>query len=394
VRRHRSTSSRHAESGSATGSRERSPTSKVPRSGSSAGEGSAGSDPASEEEPQASSLGEESSGDVSGEEQSPEAGSEEPTTSQPPATDQPQGRTDPLRLFSAQSFFNEPLAASVVQAPESARLVAAFVHQVEAYYGHAVINTTEWSAPVYTVPANAPTSVVAPQNVTCPRGEDVFGPFAQDVNAVPIPANAQAAQGTDEDMIIWQPSTGHEWELWRAQREGSQWTACWGGELQDARTSDGVFPAPLGVSASGLSILAGQIHLEELQQGEVRHALMVSLPETTSGFVWPANRTDGESHGAYAIQEGTRLRLRSSLNLGSLHLNPVALAVATAVQRYGMIVSDTAGAVALTAQDPSPAMREGRPNPYLALGSGSDFYDALDAIPWSELEVVSSGYRQ
>lgn len=338
-------------------------------------------------------MGEEPSGNASEEEQSSEVGSEEPTTS-PPATDQPQSRADPLRLFSAQSFFNEPLPTSLPQAPESARLVAAFVHQVKAYYGHAVINTTEWSSPVYTVPANAPTSVVVAQNVTCPRGEDVFEPFAQDMSAVPIPAGAEAAQGTDEDMIIWQPSSGHEWELWRAQREGSQWTACWGGELGDARTSDGVFPAPLGVSASGLSILAGQIHLEELQQGEIQHALMVSLPETASGFVWPANRTDGESHGAYAIQEGTRLRLRPSLNLDSLHLNPVALAVATAVQRYGMIVSDTAGAVALSAQDPSPSMREGHPNPYLALGVGSDFYDALDAIPWGELEVVSPDYRQ
>ena len=151
-----------------------------------------------------------------------------------PAKETPKGEPSgdlsyALRLFSAQSFFNQPLAASP-QAPDSAQLVAAFNHQVQTYYGHVVINTTEWSAPVYTVPANAPTTAVVARNSSCPRGEGIFQPFAQDMSAVPIPAGAQAAKGTDEDMVVWQPSSGHEWELWRAQREDGQWTACWGGE--------------------------------------------------------------------------------------------------------------------------------------------------------------------
>ncbi len=345
------------------------------------------------EEPAASSPGEESAMPSPPAEE-PAGGVPEEPGSQTQQPGQPSNRQTPaLRLFSAQSFFNEPLPASTPRSSESAQLVASFAHQVQAHYGHAVINTTEWSAPVYTVAANAPTNAVAPQNATCPRGEDVFAPFAQTMSAVPIPAGAQAAKGTDEDMVVWQPSTGHEWELWRAQREDGQWTACWGGEFQNARTSDGVFPAPLGVSASGLSILAGQIHLEELQQGQIEHALEISLPDTAPGFVWPANRDDGESRAADAIREGTRFRFSPSLDLASLHLNPVALAVATAIQRYGLIVSDTAGAVALTAQDPSPLMREGKANPYVAL-LGSNPYGVLEAVPWGQLEVVSPGYER
>ncbi len=328
----------------------------------------------------------------------------EPPAKEPPAKEPPAkepSKEEPasspsyaLRLFSAQSFFNQPLPAAAPQASDSAQLVAAFNHQVQTYYGHVVINTTEWSAPVYTVPANAPTTAVVPQNGTCPRGEDVFQPFAQDVSAVPIPAEAQAAKGTDEDMVVWQPSSGHEWELWRAQQEGGQWTACWGGEFQDAYTSDGVLPEPLGVSAAGLSILAGQIHLEELQQGTIDHALEVTLPDTAaSEWVWPANRTDGTSDDAYSIPEGTRLRLKPSVNLSALHLNPAALEIATAVQRYGMIVADTAGAVALEAQDPTPLMRAGQPNPYEKLLSGGS-YETLNAVPWTDLEVVSPSYHE
>ncbi len=318
----------------------------------------------------------------------------EPPAKEPPKEEPPSGPSYALRLFSAQSFFNQPLPASAPQAPDSAQLVAAFNHQVQTYYGHVVINTTEWSAPVYTVPANAPTTAVVPQNGTCPRGEGVFQPFAQDVSAVPIPAGAQAAKGTDEDMVVWQPSSGHEWELWRAQQEGGQWTACWGGEFQDAYTSEGVLPEPLGISAAGLSILAGQIHLEELQQGTIDHALEVTMPDTAAaGFVWPANRTDGTSDDAYSIPEGTRFRLKPSVNLSSLHLNPAALEIATAVQRYGMIVADTAGAVALEAQDPTPLIREGKPNPYEKLLSGGP-YEALNAVPWADLEVVSPSYHE
>jgi hypothetical protein len=318
----------------------------------------------------------------------------EPPVKEPPKEEPPSGPSYALRLFSAQGFFNQPLPTAAPQASDSAQLVAAFNHQVQTYYGHVVVNTTEWSAPVYTVPANAPTTAVVPQNGTCPRGEGVFQPFAQDMSAVPIPPGAQAAKGTDEDMIVWQPSSGHEWELWRAQREDGQWTACWGGEFQDAYTSDGVLPEPLGVSAAGLSILAGQIHLEELQQGTIDHALEVTLPDTAaSEWVWPANRTDGTSDDAYSIPEGTRFRLKPSVNLSALHLNPAALEIATAVQRYGMIVADTAGAVALEAQDPTPLERAGQPNPYEKLLSGGS-YETLNAVPWNDLEVVSPSYHE
>jgi hypothetical protein len=356
----------------------------------------ASGEPAGEEPPTQESPSQEDPAEEAPATETPasEPPAKEPSTKEPSAQEPPSGSSYALHLFSAQSFFNQPLTAAAPQASDSAQLVAAFNHQVQTYYGHVVINTTEWSAPVYTVPANAPTTAVVPQNATCPRGASVFEPFAHDMSAVPIPAGAQAAKGTDEDMVVWQPSSGHEWELWRAQREGGQWTACWGGEFQDAYTSEGVLPAPLGVSAAGLSILAGQIHIEELQQGVITHALELTLPDTTATkFVWPANRTDGTSNDANSIPEGTRFRLKASLNLSSMHLSPAALEIATAIQRYGMIVSDTAGAVALEAQDPSPLMRAGQPNPYAKLLSGGS-YETLNAVPWSDLEVVSPSYHQ
>jgi hypothetical protein len=303
------------------------------------------------------------------------------------------GGSQGLRLFSTESIFNQQLPTTPPLAGNSGKLVSAFTAQVSKYYGHVVINTTEWGAPVYVVGENAPTVALIGKSSICPRPEGVFSGFQAQIEAVPIPASATPAAGTDKEVIVWQPSTGHLWELWRVLDESGHWTACWGGEIADAYTSSGVLPAPFGAGASGLSLLGGQIHLEDLEHGAIDHALEVLLPETATGFVWPADRTDGTSSSANAIPEGTHFRLKASLNLSSLHLSPAALEIATAIQRYGMFVGDTSGSVALSAQDPTPLIEEGKANPYDSLLS-NDPYDVLDAVPWGDLEVVSPAYRQ
>lgn len=303
----------------------------------------------------------------------------------------PASPAEPLRLFSAGSVFNKQLPGSPPLAGDSAAIVTAFRHQIETHQGKVVINTTSWSTPVYTVAGNAPTVAIFGENTTCPRPGGIFAGFQAQIQAVPLPASAVPAAGTDKEVIVWQPATGHLWELWRVIGEGGRWTACWGGEIENANTSDGVLPAPFGAGASGLSLLGGQIHIEDLEHGAINHALEVLLPDTKSGeFVWPADRTDGTSQAGDAIPEGTRLRLSPSLELSTLHLSAPALAIATAIQHYGMIVGDTAGDVALSAQDPTPLIREGKANPYDHLLPSP--YDTLDTIPWERLEVVSPAY--
>lgn len=304
----------------------------------------------------------------------------------------PPANVEPLRLFSETSVYNQQLPAATPLASNSAQLVSDFVSQVQKYYGHVVINTTEWSTPVYVVGPEQQTVAMVGKSSICPRPEGVYQGFQAQINAVPMPADAVPAAGADKEVVVYQPSTGHLWELWRVLEESGRWTACWGGKITNARTSDGIFPSPYGAAASGLSLLGGQIHLEDLEHGVIDHALEVLMPDTADGtFVWPADRTDGTSTASDAIPEGTRLRLKPSLDLASLHLSAPALEIATAIQRYGIIVGDTAGAVALSAQDPTPLIDEGKPNPYGTLLPNPD--TALEAIPWGDLEAVSSSYQ-
>jgi hypothetical protein len=363
----------------------------APGSGAPPAEGPAAKDPPKEEAPKEAPKEEKPTKEAPKEEKrKEEAPHKEEKKEEKPKEEAP---AEPLRLFSAESIYNQALPASAPLAADSSQLVGAFQAQVSRYYGHVVINTTEWSTPVYVVGATAPTYTLVGESSICPRPEGVFSGFQAQIDAVPIPAGAEPAAGTDKEMVIWQPSTGHLWELWRALYEAGHWTACWGGEIADAYTSDGLFPAPYGASASGLSLLGGQIHLEDLEHGAIDHALEVLMPDTLrSQFVWPADRTDGGSEDADSIPEGTRFRLNPSLNLSTLHLSAPALEIATAIQRYGMIVGDTGGSVALSAQDPTPLMREGKPNPYDTLLDGNT-YELLNAVPWSDLQVVSTTYH-
>jgi hypothetical protein len=210
---------------------------------------------------------------------------------------------------------------------------------------------------------------------------------------VPIPPDAQPANGGDHSLVIWQPATDTEWELWIAHHaDDGSWTACWGGRTEDVSKQPGVFPDPYGVAASGLSYLAGAMKVSELQGGEIKHALAVNVVHTTAGTqVAPATRNDGNSTAPDAIPEGTRFRLDPAVDVTKLGLGDTGLVIARALQKYGMVVTDTSGAVVVIAEDGQPYVHAGQPDPYAALFGHLESYQVLANIPWDRLQVVQPG---
>ena len=65
----------------------------------------------------------------------------------------------------------------------------------------------------------------------------------------------------------------------------------------------------------------------------------------TEGWVWPARKTDGRVPGVEPPPMGAWMRLRDDVPLDGL--GPQARVVARALQRHGLIVSDTGGRFAL-----------------------------------------------
>ncbi len=227
--------------------------------------------------------------------------------------------------FSPDSFWNTPLAAGAAVASNSQQLVGSFNQQWRDNYGTVGINTDDFSVPIYRVPAGQATVAVS-----IAKDCNADAGLLEQIKAVPIPANAQPANGTDRSLVVWQPSTDTEWELWQAQRAGDgSWSACWGGRIENVSQAQGAFPYPYGVAASGLSYLAGAIKASELQAGKIDHTLAVNVVHAAKGTqVAPANRTDGDSTDPDAIPEGTRFRLDPSIDVTTLGLPAGGVAIA------------------------------------------------------------------
>ncbi|MDE2111701.1 MAG: DUF4124 domain-containing protein [Alphaproteobacteria bacterium] len=299
----------------------------------------------------------------------------------------------PVRpTFSPNSFWYQPIPTSVALNPNSAGYVAEFLRQLNTYYGTVGINTTAYSTPVYTV--DAYTTAVPVQQWSCQGYLDPG--LAQQLAAVPIPSYAQPADGTDAEMTIYQPSSDSMWEFWRARQASGQWQACWGGKMSGVSTNPGIWPPHYGVAATGLPFAPGQVTVQELKSGAIKHAIGIALVDTAAStvFSWPANRSDGinTANAPNRIPEGLRFRLDPAVNVDALNIHPIAKLVAKAAQTYGFVVWDRAGSISLRFENPKVYTIAGQPNPYIALWNGAHSYAILNGIPWNRLQFLPMNY--
>ena len=299
----------------------------------------------------------------------------------------------PFRFFAPTSFWNEPVPANAPLDPSSAATVTAFDEEIATEENGSRgpwINTIYYSVPIYTVPADQPTVQVTLENAsTAPALQSAW-------SAVPLPPTAQPAAGTDGHLVVWQPSSDRLWEFWRLVHAAEGWHASWGGAMQNVSSNPGVYDPEAwpgaqpwwGATATSLSLAGGLITFEDLERGQINHALAIAVPNVRAGvYASPAQRTDGKSTELLSLPEGAHLRLDPRLDLAALNLPRLTLMMAEAAQRYGIVVRDKASNVTFYAQDPIPTGTE----PY----AGPDGYfegrypsQLLASFPWSGLQVL------
>jgi hypothetical protein len=307
------------------------------------------------------------------------------TPSPTPPTPTPPTPTSDIP-FAASSPWLTQLPSNTPLDPNSGAIVSNLNNQIQNNYGHAALNTTSYSAPIYTVPANQPKVNLTWNN--CQGHSSIESGFAAELQDVPVPTDAASSVGTDADMVIWQPSTDTEWEFWKMAQDPNTggWSACYGGRIDNVSQNAGIFPFPFGTSASGLPMLAYLIRVNELQSGQINHAIDLNIPTPRNTFSWPANRTDGVDSNPTDPAEGERFRLDPSVDTSTLP--PGERMIAVALQKYGAIVTDTSGVVDIQAQDPQPI--PGAQAVYDRLFPGNAVH--LPDIPWNKMQAVAWNY--
>jgi len=297
-------------------------------------------------------------------------------------------------LFAPDSIWNRRLPADEPLDPSSTARTSALINLINSP-GHGTwINTNQYSIPIYRVPADQPTVHVT-LDVPVPALQQAF-------DAVPIPAKAAPAFGTDSSLAIYQPSTGRMWEFWRARLTSDGWHARYGGAMEKVSTNPGFYDTgswpgsdgsrqwTWGSTASSLPVIAGTVTVDDLRSGHIRHALAAAAPQACAGsFSWPAQRTDGLSTAPDCLPEGARLRLDPSLDLSRMRLPSITRMLAEAAQQYGIVIRDTTtnGPLVLYAEDPGPFGYDpyGGPN---GLFGGIAPWDFMPKFPWSHLQLL------
>jgi hypothetical protein len=266
------------------------------------------------------------------------------------------------------------------------------------------VNTTHYSTPVYTVPAGQPTQQVMvdypPQN-PCVPGLTAGNPcLVKRWEAVPLPANPVPSDGTDRHLVVYQPSSDTMWEFWlfRVDPVSGQAHAVYGGRIQNLSTNPGHYTDTpgkrFGAAATSIPPLAGLQRISELQAGVINHVVSFAMLNPQRGFRWPAQRSDGTNPLATAAREGTCFRFPPALNLANYNLTRYGLTLATAIQRYGMVMTDrTTSGLVVFAEGPSDGSDpyNGPVGIFTGLSPGASVGGVLRNFPWYQLKALAPG---
>ncbi|MDR3686552.1 MAG: PKD domain-containing protein [Coriobacteriia bacterium] len=94
--------------------------------------------------------------------------------------------------------------------------------------------------------------------------------------------------------------------------------------------------------AAGLPILPGLVRYDEVQAGEITHALRFTVPRTQRAYVYPATHYASSSTDPSLPPMGLRVRLKANYDVSGFPAE--VQVILRALKRYGMIVADNGSA--------------------------------------------------
>ena len=251
-----------------------------------------------------------------------------------------------LHLYSPQSPFNQKIDSNAVTDPQSAIYISALIESAQPQ-DKFVISLKQFSASVFVANDSTPR-----HQVYLPCG-DYWQLGVNYLDQVPIPDFAEPSydkdgenrpvkagkcgekSDQDNNMVILDLDNRCEYDFWQARKVNGDWEASWANSISMDGT--GVYEYGLSTRGSGLAFLGGIIWPDELNNGEIKHALVFNYSLTKSnGPVAPASESDGEVNREDALSEVVNLQLDTKVILFNINLGPAERVIARAMQVYGL----------------------------------------------------------
>lgn len=310
------------------------------------------------------------------------------------------------RPYSNSSPWNQTVSASAPSAANSAAVVQRLTSwgPVQNLIAGNSESGSDYYHPIYFATATDPVYKLEPTRR--------WGTSQIAGESIPIPAEAQAADGGDAHMAVVTPD-GWEYDFWAVESKpenGGVLRFGWGGKTRI--DGDGLNS---NATAAHFGLAAGVIRAPELEAGHIDHALFMAVKCTDSGAatVYPAapgtNDACTEQAGipnTNAPAMGSRFVLQmSDAEVAALPVPSWKKTIFTAMAHYGMYVGDAFGGeswglqfesgatyTSFGAEDPlaSFARREGLPTWH-----GQYVFDLNSGVNWqSKLRVVAPCYTE
>lgn len=254
------------------------------------------------------------------------------------------GRTAYARPFGMNAPWNVPVA-ELKRHPNSSELVRRLWYEGSDRPGNFNLNFDEYTYPVY-------------------DAEDASDLFEvrtarkKPLNGHKIPWNPRwkPAPGADAQAIIIDPKAGIEWDLWKVVFDGKFIHARNASRIPgDYRKREVGFVPSRG---AGIPYLAMLVRGQEILEGEIRHALTLTVTNT-DGFVFVPPATKVEHPGVH--RDGIPAGTRYALDITDLEIEEwirtlpkelpketkrSARTIARALRDFGWFIVDTSGLAA------------------------------------------------
>jgi len=242
-------------------------------------------------------------------------------------------------IFPADNIWNTPVDTLPVDDNS-----AAYVATIGAGdYIHADFGSGEWppgsGSPIGIPYVDVP-STQANVAVTFDYDDE------SDPGPYPIPPDAPIEGGPDSDgdrhILVLERDNCILYELFYAwpQPDGSWETSS--GAIFDLN-SHALRPETwTSADAAGLPILPGLVRYDEVAEGEIRHAVRFTAPQTRKAYVWPARHYASSLTGAQYPPMGQRFRLRADFDISGF--SPEVQVILRALKKYGMMLADNGSA--------------------------------------------------
>ena len=229
-------------------------------------------------------------------------------------------------VFPSDNAWNQDISQLPVD-PRSNAYIASISADGDRFLHPDFGSNPSYGIPYLVVPASQP---LVPINFLAYGDESDPGPY-------PIPANAPVEAGSDRHVLVVRQGECKLYELYHAQYSGPGWNAD-SGAVWNLRTN-ALRPAGwTSADAAGLPILPGLARYDEVQTGEIRHALRFTVWRSQRGAILPATHQAGATNDPNYPPMGLRLRLKSSYNISGFTGH--ARVILEALRTYGMIVAD------------------------------------------------------